>query len=158
MNEDLKPLYDIQSLWGFPPTVIKDGMIHIYKHKLYPKLYRVIDFEREVVYFNDIGRVDATTIIDINKDIGVFRKNFLVPFTLQMLNELKPIKMPYVPEKIKVYVEDLGGYVGLLYFKDTDEDESLVPIKRYFEVKNGGFYEVDFESYNKYKEEMDAGD
>ena len=69
----------------------------------------------------------------------------------------KPITMPYVPEKIKVYIEDLGDILGVLYYMDSDPDKTLVPIKRYFKMeKFQKPEEISFDEYNALKEKIES--
>ena len=69
---------------------------------------------------------------------------------IRVIDAEKPIKMPYVPEELKVYIEDLGEYVGVLYYMDSDEKKSVIPIKRYWKHDTGLiFKEVSQDEYVK---------
>ena len=158
MNEDNKPLYDIPGLWE-TSLWIPNG-VQIDHHKEYDDLKRYIDFKQQRVMFSDDNRVTPELILDINKGTKIpdDRKKLLSELGLKLINLLKPIEMPYKPEQIKVYVEDLGPFVGFLYFmeRSDSEDKDLVPIKKYFEVVNDPVVhirEVPFEEYQKFKEE-----
>ena len=151
MSEDDKPLYDIESYWELIYTG-KDIFVH--KHKQYDQLHRVLYFDKQEVRFVDKQRVPTKNIIDINKAIPEIRKSELIPLILGTIDAAKPISMPYAPEKLKVYIEDLTEYVGILYYMDSDEDKSIVPIKRFFKFDSRSLYqEVPFDEYQKYKEE-----
>ena len=156
MNEDLKPLYDIESLWEVRFNV--PGRLVKYEHKEYPTLTRFVDFENHKYLFSDFSRVEPENIIDINKNIGMTRKVELQDIALRLVNMAKPITMPYLPEKMKVYVEDLGLYVGFLYFRSDREPENMIPVKKFFKVVRDpviNFMPVTFSEYNSYKEDME---
>ena len=155
MNEDLKPLYDIESNWE-----IVDGTdrIHIYEHKEYRDLVRVVDFKNETIHFVDRKRIVPGNVIDIDQKLPELRKARLMTQISRVMDAEKPIKMPYLPEKLKVYIEDLGEYFGILYYMDYKPDKHLVQVKRYFKVTDADkmgllFKEVPFDEFYKYGEE-----
>lgn len=153
MTEDNRPLYDIEGLWEMDMNI--PGMVIKSHHKEYPHLYRLIDFEAQLYAFTDAKRVTAENIIDINKDIGIARKNLLSFKAMALISFIKPIVMPYKPEIIKVYVEDLGSYVGFLYFRSNLEPDTMVPIKRYFKVIQDPVFnlvEVSPDEFREFKE------
>lgn len=159
MNEDLKPCLDIESEWEISSEYGTRPGIQIFQHKMHKDLLRIIDYKNEVVYFTDRHRVKLNGIIDINKKIEPIRKAALTTFLNRVMDAEKPITMPYVPEKIKVYIEDLGDILGVLYYMDSDPDKTLVPIKRYFKLKH--FQkpeEISFDEYQALKEKMESED
>ncbi len=155
MNEDLKPLYDIESNWE-----IVNGTDHIqvFEHKEYRDLVRVIDFRNQTIHFVDRKRIVPGNVIDIDRALPELRKVRLMTQISRVIDAEKPIKMPYIPEKLKVYIDDLGEYLGILYYMDYKPDKHLVQVKRYFKVtyvdKMGLlFKEVPFEEFYIYGEE-----
>ena len=159
MNEDLKPLYDIESLWEVRFNV--PGVMVKYEHKEYTALTRLVDFKNHRYLFSDFSRVEPENIIDINKNIGMTRKAELQEMALRLINTVKPITMPYLPEKMKVYVEDLGDYVGFLYFRSDREPEDMIPVKKFFKVVRDpviNFFPVTWSEFNSYKEELENVD
>lgn len=152
MNEDKHPLYDIESNWQY-----KEGSkgIQVFEHKEYKDLLRVIDFEKQTIHFTDRKRIVPEKILDINKNLPLLRKIRLMMLLLRVIDAEKPIKMPYIPEQLKVYVEDSGEYVAILYYMDSDEEKSLIPIKRYFKLDGYTPMEINFDMYNAFKEEQE---
>lgn len=160
MNEDLKPLYDIESNWE-----IVDGTdrIHIYEHKEYRDLVRVIDFKNETIHFVDRKRIRPKNVIDIDRALPELRKVRLMTQISRVMDAEKPVKMPYIPEKLKVYIEDFGEYFGILYYMDNNPEKHLVQVKRYFKVTDSNkqgllFKEVPFEEFYRYGEERNNAD
>ncbi len=165
LNEDLKPCLDIESEWEHWPRFADDESpitrenVHVFSHKRYDALLRVIDFNTHTIHFTDRKRITVQNVIDINKKIEPIRKIMLTSFLIRIIDAEKPITMPYVPEKIKVYIEDLGDILGVLYYMDSDPEKTLVPIKRYF--KMGHFQkpeEIPFDEYQVLKEKIESED
>lgn len=149
MNEDLHPLYDIESNWIYSRG---EDNIQVFEHKEYKQLLRVINFKDESIIFTDRMRVTPARVIDINKGklLTLKRKAELMTLIIRVIDAEKPIKMPYVPEELKVYIEDLGEYVGVLYYMDSDEKKTVIPIKRYWKHDTGLiFKEVSQDEYVK---------
>lgn len=132
MNEDLKPCYDIASDWELDPGSNRSKMF--YRHKSDENLYRIVDFANQTISFRDIARVPKKNVIDIYKKLDSDTKDELMGLIIGVIHEVKPITMPYIHEELKVYIEHHPGCVGLLYFKDSDEEQSIVAIKRFFEI------------------------
>lgn len=159
MNEDLKPCLDIESEWEISPEYGTRPGFQIFQHKMHKDLLRVINYKEQTVHFTDRHRVKLSSVIDINKKIEPIRKANLATFLNRVIDAEKPITMPYVPEKIKVYIEDLGDILGVLYYMDSDPDKTLIPIKRYFKMEH--FQkpeEISFDEYNTLKEKMESED
>lgn len=156
MNEDLHPLYDIESDWNLIGG--QEGM-HVFAHKDYKDLLRVIDYKEQKILFTDRLRIQPDRIIDINKALPFKRKAELQLLLVRVMDAEKPVTMPYVPEKLKVYIEDLDSYVGVLYFMDSDEKKTVKPIKRYWKKDDNNrfiYKEVSQDEYLdfKFKEEI----
>lgn len=163
MNEDLNPCLDIESEWMLVDSrgLTSDQAIKFYQNKTYESLYRIIDFAKQEVTFTDAKRINVDIgILDINHALSLERKRKLLPILLKVLNEKKPITLPYVHEELKVYIEDLDEAVGFLYFMDNDEDKSLVPVKRFFKVHQAPssieFEEISYYNYNEIREKKDV--
>lgn len=157
MNEDLKPCLDIESEWELAPEFGSRPGVQIYQHKMHKDLFRVIDYGNKAFFFTDRHRIQLNGVIDINKKIEPIRKANLARFLIRILDAEKPITMPYVPEKIKVYIEDLGDILGVLYYMDSDPEKTIVPIKRYFKMEH--FQkpeEIPFTEYQALKEKMES--
>ena len=156
LNEDLKPCLDIESEWEISPIYATRPGIQVFNHKMYKDLLRIVDFKNQEIHFTDRHRVQLNGVIDINKKIENIRKAMLTSFLIRIIDAEKPITMPYTPEKIKVYIEDLGDILGVLYYMDSDPEKTLVPIKRYFEMeKFKQPVEIPFTEYQKIKEKME---
>lgn len=174
MNEDLKPIYDLEGDWR-PCTSGKDRKI-IYKNDKLPSLYRIIDMHEKTISFTDIDRV--VKIVDINKvivkedDPERNKKNFM-PIVNKALDTIRPITMPYVPEKLHAYIESFPGFeesfddtIGILYFwnkptkKELDDaggelEAEMIPCKKFFRIHPVGssvrYEEISFAVYNEVK-------
>lgn len=134
MNEDLKPCYDLEGDWEFVPEGYIPGR-QVFRHKGDRNLFRIMDFRSHEVWFSDTMRVKPEDVIDIYRKVSLKEKAEFMPIILKVIDDIKPIKMPYLHEEIKVYIESHKKCIGLLYFKDTDEERSIVPVKRFFEIK-----------------------
>lgn len=160
-NKEEEMLLDIESEWERVGTT---GHSIVYKHKRCEHFYRVIDIAEMAVIFVDTNRITNDRIIDIDKKLPEERKTELRENLLASLMAAeKPIEMPYTPEHLKVYIEDLGDVTGVLYYMDCDDDKSLVAIKRFFREDICGdrklYAEISFDDYQKIKEEKeDVGD
>lgn len=158
MNEDLKPLYDIESCWERNP--VSSPKMFVARHKDYPHLYRVVDFAKQDVTFRDTEYVIPDGIIDIYRPLLETEKKEIRGLILSIMYEIRPISMPYVPTRYKVYVDHEKKAIGILYFKDNDEDESIVPIKRFFEIKHDpvlNFKEISWNQFREIAEEVENG-
>lgn len=159
MNEDLKPCYDIESCWERNPVSSSPKMF-VSRHKDYPHLYRVVDFAKQNVTFRDTEYVISDGIIDIYRPLLEAEKKEIRGLILSIMYEIRPISMPYVPTSYKVYVDHEKKAVGILYFMDNDEDKSIVPIKRFFEIKRDpvlNFEEISWDRFREIAEEVENG-
>ena len=157
VNEDLKPIYDIEADWR-PLTSGKEKRI-IFENSNYPSLCRIIDMEKELIGFTDVERIDK--VVDINKvlvkeDNPEENWKKYGPIINRMLDNVRPITMPYVPEKLHAYIECFPGFnedtddtLGILYFwnKPTKEvldenggvlESEMIPCKKYFRILTMG--------------------
>lgn len=142
MNEDLKPCYDMESLWVLDTD--KSNMeVKCFVHKDYPNVLRIIDYPAMRWFFIDKERVSEERIIDINRPLKEHEKRPMWVICQQIINAEREIEMPYVPEKLTLYIElkekmgpDDSWYLGILYYKDDSKDKNIVPIKRYFKTSD----------------------
>lgn len=149
MNEDLKPCYDLESSWEMVPEGCGGGK-QVFRHNDDHNLFRVIDFKNKTIVFKDTLRVPPSNVLDIYRDIGLKAKAEIIGLVLKIIDETKPIKMPYVHEELKVFIEYHADTVGILFYKDSDEDHSIIPIKRYFAIKRDpvrSFEEITWEDF-----------
>ena len=160
MNEDLKPCYDIESCWKkvlqsyyLPGKVVR-------QHNDCHHLYRCIDFDKQAVFFKDFYYVKPEGIIDIYRPLTDSEKGLVKGLILDIMHKIRPISMPYVPVSYKVYIEYHEKALGILYFMDVDEDKSIVPIKRFFEIKRDpvlSFEEISWDRFREIAEEVEDG-
>ena len=111
-------------------------------------LFRKETIDGEVTY-NDLDRAYC---IDIEKPSDTFSSN-----TDKIVDELFPIKMPYLPEKgkYKVYVQTFltdkknGDFDtrGVIYL--TTPNGKRIDINRYYTKKNGEMVEISKDEYNE---------
>lgn len=158
MNEDLKPCYDIESNWELVPEGCGE-LKQVYRHKDYHDLFRVIDFKKRTIEFRDTMRVTPANVIDIYKNIGLKAKAEIIGLVLRVIHEEKPILMPYAHEELKVFTEYHANTLGILYYKDSDDDKSIVPIRRYFKkIKDNSltFEEISWSEFVKISTDKEA--
>ena len=111
-------------------------------------LFRKETIDGEVTY-NDL---DRAYYIDIEKPSDTFSSN-----TDKIVDELFPIKMPYLPEKgkYKVYVQTFltdkknGDFdtQGVIYL--TTPDGKRIDVNRYYTEKAGKMVEISKDEYNE---------
>ena len=173
MNEDLKPVLDIEDDWSLCSQA--PNKKYIYFNKNYESLYRVVDVEKELVTFTDSKRIEK--IVDINKvltksDSQLKNMACYLGLANRVLDEVRPISMPYVPEHLNAYIEAFPGFndvdddaLGILYFwnKPSSEeikeegvlDAEMIPGKKFFRIHPKGtgihYEEIDIITYNDAK-------
>ena len=157
MNEDLKPCYDIESCWKRVLQSYLPGKA-VWQHNDCKSLYRGIDFDNQVVFFKDFLYVKPEGIIDIYRPLTDNEKGLIKGLILDIMHKVRPISMPYVPVSYKVYVEYHEKALGVLYFMDVDEDKSIVPIKRFFEIKRDPVLNFEEISWAKFREIAEVED
>ena len=163
MNEDLKPCYDLYSLWEMDDYSTKS--LQSFHHKVYPNVSRVIDFNLKKVFFVDKERIAEDRIIDINRPLLDYEKKALWIKCQQVMNAEREIEMPYLPEKLTMYVELKGAgpiwYLGILYYKDDTPEKNIIPVKRYFKTddlllfNSGLWQEISHDEYMEVTRDVD---
>lgn len=152
ISEDDEPLYDIESDWKFFEPLSRNSML-VFRHKDNEEVYRLIDAANQKIHFADAERVTTERIIDINKPLPDIVKAGFLDIVDGIINYLRPISMPYIPEKITVYVETIDNYLGVLYYKVPPK--AVIAIKKFFKKVNGKYEEISFMEYQEYKERME---
>ncbi|SFU32621.1 hypothetical protein [Butyrivibrio sp. INlla21] len=172
MNEDLKPIYDFEKDWECvnpPKRGGKKQSVIIFNNKVHKSLYRIVDIANQTITFSDVARVQA--IKDIDKiltksdDEDENKKRFL-SLANMILDGIKPISMPYVPEHLTCFIENFPGFdknypdtVGILYFREEKEDGNMLQAKKFFKINPVGassarFEEISLETYNQVKSDF----
>lgn len=139
MSEDLKPCYDIDSLWE--ADIIHYGReIVSFTHKDYPNVIRVIDYPNKRYFFIDKERISEDRIIDINRPLKDDEKRPMWIICQSIMNAEREITLPYIPEKLTMFIElkKVGEtwYLGILYYKDDSPEKNVIAVKRYFKTSD----------------------
>lgn len=136
LGEPLSPIIGEDDEWedvsyeGMPEGVIKE-----YQNKRMSSLFKYVH-EDGTVKYSDVQRVTCYESSHDDIQGGVpFHNGFIN----RIIDEVKPITLPYVPQHFKVYVteclyeEDGGDFDTMMvdYMVDTDIQEEF-PIHRYF--------------------------
>lgn len=169
MNEDLKPIYDFEADWecANPPKrgSAKVQSVIIFENKVHKSLYRIIDLANQTVTFSDVERVSRIKDIDkvlTKTDDEKKNKERFQPLVNMIIDELKPISMPYAPEKLTCFIENFPGFdggfddtLGILYFREEKEDGNMIEAKRFFKINPEGVFpkydEISREVYDDVK-------
>lgn len=136
LGEPLSPITGEDDEWvdvsyeGMPERVIEE-----YQNKRMSSLFKYV-YEDGTVEYSDVQRVTCyeSSHDDIQSGIPFYNG-----FINRIIDEVKPITLPYVPQHFKVYVtdclyeEDGGDFDTRMvnYMVDTDRQEEF-PIHRYF--------------------------
>lgn len=131
MNEDDNLVYDIESYWVMDASLTRARQ-QVFQHNEFKTLYRLVDFNEEIISFNDIARIDQ--VIDINRKLLPREVKQLMPKLLSIINAERPITMPYKPEKLTLFIELFDETLGVLYFKDDTAEKNVVAIKRFYKL------------------------
>lgn len=158
MNEDLKPIYDFEADWIRCDN--KNNNVIIFENKNLESLFRVINMREQTITFSDVERV--VRIKDIDKvltktDNEEKNKERFQPLVNMIIDELKPISMPYAPEKLTCFIENFPGFdgrfddtLGILYFREEKENGNMIEAKRFFKINPEGV----FPKYDEISREM----
>lgn len=136
LGEPLSPITGEDDEWedvsyeGMPEGVIKE-----YQNKRMSSLFKYVYADGTVKY-SDVQRVTCYESSHDDTQGGV---PFYNGFINRIIDEVKPITLPYVPQHFKVYVteclyEENGGDFDTMmidYMVNTDRQEEF-PIHRYF--------------------------
>lgn len=136
LGEPLSPITGEDDEWvdvsyeGMPQGVIKE-----YQNKRMSSLFKYV-YEDGTVKYSDVERI---TCYELFQDGSHGYAPFYDGFINRIIDEVKPITLPYVPQHFKVYVteclyEENGGDFDtrmIDYMVDTDMQEEF-PIHRYF--------------------------
>lgn len=150
-NEEAFPesIQDIEENWEVDSENMQPGCL-IFKNKVFTTLYRKIDVVNQTVTFTDTMRVRPERVIDINKKLSILEKATIIPQIMAVINSIRPIEFPYTPEKLTVYVESEGRYLGILYFRVPPR--GIIPVRKFFyRDPLYGWTEI---SYTKFRREI----
>ena len=172
MMEDGK-IYDYEPDWELCQNG-KDRKLY-YVNKTLSSLFRIVDVERQLYTFSDIGRIKR--IRDINHiltkdDDEETNKLLYMSICNRILDEIYPIEMPYKPQTHTAFIESFPGFsgecdcLGILYFRDETEgleDSEMIAAKKFYRIHPvpsvGPVYEEIEESiYQKLKEKFNKGE
>lgn len=158
MNEDLKPIYDFEADWIRCDN--KNNNIIIFENKNLESLFRVINVNEQTITFSDVERVSRIKDIDkvlTKTDDEKKNKERFQPLVNMIIDELKPISMPYAPEKLTCFIENFPGFdggfddtLGILYFREEKENGNMIEAKRFFKINPDGV----FPKYDEISREM----
>lgn len=155
---DCKPLTPIEDTYdSWNHINFEDDGTKIYQNKRMFSLFKHV-YPDGCVTYNDS---DCYTCIDVNNPNNSY--NFSLVW--QIINEMFPISMPYMPGKmIKVYCEDFlvdeknGDFdtVGVFYaLKEENGEQNRIEINRFFrapiENEEGSWIEISKEEYYERK-------
>lgn len=145
----LAPIQDIEENWEVDPGYVANTSI-VFKNKILPTLYRKIDISNQEILFTDTMRVRPERVIDINKKLSILEKGVIIPQIMAVINSIRPIEFPYTPEKLTVYVESEGRYLGILYFRVPPR--GIIPVRKFFyRDELNGWTEI---TYTKFRREI----
>ena len=158
MNEDLKPIYDFEADWIRCDN--KNNNVIIFENKNLESLFRVINMREQTITFSDVERVSRIKDIDkvlTKTDDEKKNKERFQPLVNMIIDELKPISMPYAPEKLTCFIENFPGFdggfddtLGILYFREEKENGNMIEAKRFFKINPEGV----FPKYDEITREM----
>ena len=158
MNEDLKPVYDFEADWIRCDN--KNNNVIIFENKNLESLFRVINMREQTITFSDVERVSRIKDIDkvlTKTDDEKKNKERFQPLVNMIIDELKPISMPYAPEKLTCFIENFPGFdggfddtLGILYFREEKENGNMIEAKRFFKINPEGV----FPKYDEITREM----
>ena len=153
LGEPLSPIIGEEDEWedvsypGMPEGVIKE-----YQNKRMSSLLKYVYADGTVKYSD----VERTTCYESSHDDTQGNVPFRNGFINRIVDEVKPIYLPYVPQHFKVYVteclydENGGDFDTMMidYGVDTDRQEEF-PIGRYFkeDPDNRGWVEISSTEY-----------
>lgn len=153
LGEPLSPITGEEDEWGdvsylgMPKSVTKE-----YQNKRMSSLFKYVYADGSVKY-SDVQRV---TCYESPHDDTRGNVPFHNGFINRIIDEVKPITLPYVPQHFKVYIteclyEENGGdfdtmMIDRLVDRDTNEE---FPIHRYFktDLNSKSMVEIPFEEY-----------
>lgn len=142
-NEPLMPIEDTDDVWN----KVSEGE---YQCRRMSSLFKDVHEDGSVSY-SDTNRIVCVNIYNSNDQ-------YHSGLVTRLINEMKPIKLPYVPEKLKVYCEEFlsdkhvyGDFdtVGVFYM--VDADDKSVDINRFFKESDNefGWEEIKRDEYCK---------
>ena len=129
---------------------VSDTPMPYFRHAKLGSLIRIIDVKNETVKFVDTARISK--ISDINRmlckdDDPERNKELYLGICNRVLDLVSPIKMPYTPDEPTAYIETFPGYLGVLYFKD--DQDNMIEAKKFFKGPGVGYWfeEISYHDY-----------
>ena len=130
---------------------VSDSPMPYFRHAELSSLIRIIDVKNQTVKFVDTARISK--ISDINRmlskdDDPEHNKQLYRGICNRALDLVSPIKMPYTPDGPTAYIETFPGYLGVLYFKDNQDN--MIEAKKFFKrsaVVGCRFEEISYHDY-----------
>ena len=154
MGKPLLPITDTDDIWDTDMSFEKNGEKSI-QCKRMSSLFKHIK-EDGVVSYNDVSR---TVCIDIHNPNNSYHSGLAD----KIIDEISPIKMPYMPTVKPYYVyceyflynSENGDFdtVGVFYAITPNGDK--IKINRFFAEKDNKFEEIDIFKYDARKEAAD---
>lgn len=153
LGEPLSPITGEDDEWvdvsyvGMPEGVIKE-----YQNRRMSSLFKYVYADGTVKYSDVQRTICYESPHDDTKGYAPFRNGFIN----RVIDEAKPISLPYVPQHFEVYVteclyeEDGGDFDTMMIDRlvDTDTHEEF-PIGRYFkeDPESHGWVEISYHEY-----------
>ena len=121
-----------------------------FRHAELSSLFRIIDVKNQTITFVDTARISKISDINLmlRKDDDPERnKRLYFGLCNRVLHEVSPIEMPYTPDGPTAYIETFPGYLGVLYFKDNQDN--MIEAKKFFKGPGVGhsFEEISYHDY-----------
>lgn len=149
-GKPLTPIDGAEDDWTFIyDTSVRGMSCKVYKCKRMFSLFKMV-YEDGCIRYCDNNRIVTTTVHELD---SIFHSSFVS----QLMDNLFPITMPYMPDKpFMVYIDDsVDNLMAVLYVTKPNGDN--VDIYRYFEFTENGHEEIDVDEYEKRKEAFYAG-
>lgn len=148
--QPLTPIEDTDDTWNICSR-LKDGS-EVYQCKRMPSLFKYAYGDGTVKYHDN----DLSYCVDINNPNVTYSSRL----GEEIIDEMYPITMPYMPGKpIKVYCEDFGNFdtVGVFYALKTENGkQQKIEINRFFKTMEnlglGCWEEISKEEYYERKD------
>lgn len=97
-GDALTPIEDIPDIWGVGTTYGKRRLGITYQCQRMTSLFKHVD-KNGVISYTDVDRVTCVDVNDANN-------TYYFGLADDVVNEMHPIKFPYLPEKYTAYCED----------------------------------------------------
>lgn len=159
-QKPLTPIEDTEDVWNDISDISgRDGEAVNYQCKRMSSLFKYV-YSDGTVKYKDVDRV----VMVVEEDDGR-ESTWHSGLVSDIINELFPITMPYIPENnpYKVYCKeclsdkDNGDYDTVGIFYAITPDGTRVEINRFFREIDGEFKEIDESEYQKNTRKLKKG-